>query len=419
MWAWLPASEETPTATGVMTALKTRFGELTMEMVSPPRAPHASWEVSCTHEGRSFSVWAQRSQGTETLHLQRDHRVLSEDERAALEKSQWSVGVVLFFGEEPLADFHFQLRALVAVAPRGIAAFDVAAFRLHHFEWVKESAQSAAPPSPTSLFVMHFVSEGGAAGWIHTHGLDRCGRLELELFDVKPEQSRLLGELLNSAAAFFLEQGLPAPEAAVEVGRDLPVVWLPWEEALRRHGPKFGGGKGDRDDVHSGPSAVLYAPGKKTFGLFGSGLELPARHLGVLEGSPILYVSNAQTRRMEVLSRERLPALRVLFGKLGANERFKFLVKLGYPTVDATFGSREHIWFEAHSFGDEHVDATCINQPHAVPTLKEGQRGPHELQLLSDWTIFCPVGRFDAERVGLLVHLIDNAPDALRKELGL
>ena len=95
-------------------------------------------------------------------------------------------------------------------------------------------------------------------------------------------------------------------------------------------------------------------------------------------------------------------------------------MKLGYPTVDADqYGSREHIWFEVHSFGGEHVDATCINQPHSVPALQEGLRGLHELTLITDWTIFCPVGRFDAERVGLLVHVLDSAPDALRMQLGL
>ena len=422
MWAWLPASEEAPTATAAMTALTARFGaELSMEMASPPRAPLATWEIRCKlPEGRPFSVWAQRSERIESLHLQADHHVLSETEKEALGKSVWSLGVVLVFGDEPLDDFHFQLQALIAIAPSAVAAFDVAAYRLHHAEWIRESAQAAAPPSPTSLFVMHFVSDAGKPGWIHTHGLDRCGRLELELFDITPDASRLLSELVNSTAAFFLEQGLPAPGEAVEVGRQLPLLWLPWEDALSRKKPKHGGGKKDRDVVHGNPTAVLFAPGKKFLGFFGSGLASPASHLPVLEGSPILYVSNQHTRRMEVLSRERLPQLKALFGKLGGNERFKFLVKLGYPTVDPEeYGSREHIWFEVHSFGAEHVDATCINQPHSVPGLREGLRGLHELNLISDWTIFCPVGRFDAERVGLLVHVLDGAPQELRSQLGL
>lgn len=420
LWAWLPATEDVPSATAVMGALTERFGAgLKLQMVSPPVAPEAAWEVSCTLDGRDFSVWAQKSQRTEGLHYQKDHRVLTDDERRALDESRWSLGVVLTFGDEPLDDFHFQLQALVAVAPRAVAAFDLAAYRLHHYEWVKESARSAAPPAPTSLFVMHFVSDEGRPGWIHTHGLSRCGCLELELFDVKPDDSRLLGELLNSAAAFFLEQDLPPPGEPVEVGRDLPLLWLPWEAALSRHGPRSGGGKADRDEVHGVPSAVLYAPGRKVLGLFGSGLELPSKHLPVLEGSPILYVSNAQTRRMEVLSRERLPVLQALFGKLGRNEHFKFLVKLGYPTVDPRFGTREHLWFEVHGFDGARVDATCINSPHAVPTLREGQRGVHELELLSDWTIFCPLGRFDAERVGVLLHVLENAPDEVRRELQL
>ncbi|MFZ5441359.1 MAG: DUF4026 domain-containing protein [Myxococcota bacterium] len=420
MWAWLPATEDVPSATTVMKALTERFGEgLTMQMVAPPQAPGAEWEVACTLGERRFSVFAQKSHGTETLHFQKDHRVLTDDEKKALDASRWSLGVVLTFGDAPLDDFHFELQVLVTIAPRAVAAFDLAAFRMHHYEWVKESARSAAPPAPTSLFVMHFVSDGNQPGWIHTHGLGRCGCLELELFDVKPDDSRLLGELLNSTAAFFLEQRLPQPGEAVEVGRALPLVWLPWEDALSRHPPRHGGGRGDRDEVHGVPSAVLFAPGKKVFGLFGSGLELPSKHLPVLEASPILYVSNAQTRRMEVLSRERLPTLKALFGKLGANEHFKFLVKLGYPTVDASYGSREHLWFEVHSFGNEQVDATCINSPHAVPSIREGQRGLHDLSLLSDWTIFCPVGRFDAERVGVLLHVLDNAPDEVRRELGL
>ena len=345
MWAWLPASEEPPSATAAMAALTERFGPgLSMEMVSPPVAPRATWELSCAlpHGGRRFSVWAMHSQQVESLHLQHDHQVLSAAEKEALSESAWSLGVALVFGDTPLDDFHFQLRALLAVAPSAVAAFDVAAFRLHHREWIKESAQSAAPPAPTSLFVMHFVCDGGKPGWIHTHGLDRCGRLELELFDITPDASRLLSELVNSAAAFFLEQGLPAPGDPVEVGRELSVLWLPWEEALARKRPRYGGGQGDRDEGH------------------------------------------------------------------------------GNPTADPSqYGTREHIWFEVHSFGAEHVDATCINQPHSVPALREGQRGLHQLSLISDWTIFCPVGRFDAERVGVLVHVLDSAPAELRAQLGL
>lgn len=420
LWAWLPGQEEAPAATSVMKALTARFGpELKMEMAAQPLFSAAAWEMSCTLGGRQFSVWAQPNAGTDALHFQKDHRILSDEERRALDASRWCLGVVLTFGDEPLDDFHFQLRALAALAPSGLAAFDAAACRLHHFEWVKASAASAAPPSPASLFVMHYVGDGTKAGWLHTHGLQRCGSIELEMFDVGPDDSGLLAELLNSAAAYFLEAELPPPGEPVFVGRDLPLLWLPWEEALSRSPPRFGGGRDDRDDAHGLPSGVLFAPGKKVLGLFGSGLASPAVHRKVLDDSPILYVSNAMTRRMEILSREKLPVLQALFARLGANEHFRFLVKLGYPTVDATHGEREHLWFHVHRFDGAQVEATCINSPHAVPSLHEGHRGTHALALMSDWTILSPLGRFDAERVGVLVHALEQAPPELLAELGL
>ncbi len=73
MWAWLPASEEVPSATAAIGALTARFGAgLSMEMVSPPKVPDAAWEISCKLAGgRDFSVWSQRSEKVEALHLNR------------------------------------------------------------------------------------------------------------------------------------------------------------------------------------------------------------------------------------------------------------------------------------------------------------------------------------------------------------
>jgi hypothetical protein len=422
MWAWLPQAREAPTATSVLEALQRRFGEgCTCAMRAPQLPIEASWEMECEvpdgERARQVVVWAQKSPTPESLHVQ--GIPLSVDEKAALQASRWSLGVVSHFGDDVLGDFQLQLQVLVAMAPNALAAFDAAACRMHHFEWVKESAASAAPPSPTSLFVMHFVSDEGQPGWLHTHGLARCGCLELEVFDVPRDASRLMGELVNSTAALLLERGYPEPGVALEVGRDLPLLWLPWEEALSTWRPKHGGGRDDRDELHGVPSGVLFAPKKKFLGLFGRKVALPLVHLPILEGSPVLYVSNAHTRRMEVLSRERLPTLRALFAKLGANEQFKFLVKLGFPTDGGALGGREHLWFELHAFDGETVEATCINAPHAVAALAHGLRAKQPLALTSDWTIFCPLGRFDAERVGVLVHLLDSAPEEVAKSLGL
>lgn len=421
MWAWLPVSDELPSVTATLDALTARFGAaLETRVSSPPYVSKAAqWEIECTLDRRTFTVWGQKSESTDLLHIQNDHRVLSDDEKAALGASRWSVGVALRFGEDVLDDLHFQFRVLVAIAPNGLAAFDVAAYRLHHFEWVKDAARSSAPPSSDSLFTTHYVSNGPAPGWMHSHGLARCGVLELEAFDIPHDASGSIQHIVNTTASYLLERPLPPPGEPFLIGADLPVLWLPWEEALKRRGPRHGGGREDRDDVHGVPTAVLFAPAKKFLGFLGSGLASLTEHLPVLKGSPIFFISNAQTRRMEQLSRERLPDFRELFARYSKTGRFAFLVKLGYPTENGTYGGREHLWFEVHAIEGEEVDATCINSPRAVPSLREGLRGRHALSLLTDWAIFSPLGRFDAERVGVLVHVLENPPAQLREALKL
>ncbi len=418
MWAWLPAEHDAPTATEVIEALKHRFGEgLRCEMTPPSAPPNAAWQLDATLGERRFSVWAAPSVKADTFHI---GSPLAERERAELDRSRWSLGVTVTFGEAPLDDYHLQLRALAAIAPSAVAAFDLSAFRVHHFEWVKDSAASAAPPSSSSLFVIHYVSQGEDPGWMHTHGLARCGALELEVFDVPRAASENVSELVKVVASLFLDHGLCPPEEPVEVGQGIELAWLPWAHALSTAAPRFGGGRDDRDSIHGVPSAVLFAPKKKWLGLFGSGLQSLAAHAKAMRGDTVLYISDSQTRRAEILSRERVPMLVALFKRLGANASFKFYVKLGYATDGGESGGKEHLWFEIHGFeGHEHVEATCLNVPNAVAALKEGLRGRHSLGLLSDWKIDSAIGEFDAEHVGLLVHRLETMPDEEAKALGI
>lgn len=421
LFVLLPEGDEPPTATAAIAALSERFGAaFAFDMVVPPTEPDAAWEATCRVGERGFQVFARRSPDTDLLQqVQPDAEIFGPEAQTAIAASRWCVGAKLVLGADPTEDLHFQLAVLAALAPRGLALLDVVALRLHHMVWLRESAASSAPPSPAALYTIHSVGEGDAPRWLHTHGLLRCGMVEIEMFDVPAGDSGALGHLLNVVAAMFLEHGLPPPGTPVAAGAGIDVVWLPWEKALAVRPPRTQGGREDRDDPHSVPSAVLFARAPKLLGLFGSGLAPIARLAARLDDSPVLFVSTAETRRMELLARERLPLLRALFAELQGNESFVFVVKLGFETAGGDDGAREHLWFEVHGFRGDLVDATCTNAPMAVPTLREGQRGEHELARLSDWSIFCPVGRFDAERVHLLQHFLANAPAEARRSLGL
>lgn len=415
MTAWLPDGDGEPTSGELFKRLEARFGPLHFEATPPP--DDAPWAFATTLEGRPVTLWLQRPPRVDLDYVRQDLVVLTDDEQRALEQSRWAVGVGLRFDDAPLEVLHLQLRALAALAPNALLAFDHLAFRLHSFEWVRDAARSAVTPAPGELSVLHAATAPDGTQWLHTHGLSRLGRLELEMFDVPPGDAPLLAELLGTTAAFLLERPLPPPGGVFEVGHDFRLTWLPWEDAVTTH-PKLGGER-DRDALHRAPSAVLFAPGHKVLGLFGHAVEPITRFVPALEGAPTFHLLPTQTRRLALLARERLPAFRQLFALLGANRHFAFLVKLAFPTLDPVFGREEHLWFEVHALGDDTVEATCTNTPRAVPALSEGQRATHHLDRLCDWAVACPLGRFDAERIEVLEHILTVAPDELRRDLEL
>ncbi|MGZ8901322.1 MAG: DUF2314 domain-containing protein, partial [Limisphaerales bacterium] len=69
-------------------------------------------------------------------------------------------------------------------------------------------------------------------------------------------------------------------------------------------------------------------------------------------------------------------------------------LKLGYKVDNAVDEhDREHMWFEFHGMSGEQIDATLLNAPFHIASMKEGQRGLHSQALLTEWCIFTPAGK--------------------------
>jgi uncharacterized protein YegJ (DUF2314 family) len=227
------------------------------------------------------------------------------------------------------------------------------------------------------------------------------------MLDAPADQAPTLCNLLGAAVAMTLELGPPPPDEPFLVGQGLEVMWLPWERGLSHVPRGVAGARPDRDEFHSHPSGILFAPKKRWLGLFGSRYRNPARYLPVLEDNPLLYVSNLETTRMRRLAAERLDRFLALFERHGQSDDWMFLVKLGY-TVDHADAEedREHLWFQVHDVDEDRFDATLINEPYAIDRMHEGQRDHHDRHLLSDWSLHCPHGSFDPDNVGQLERLM-------------
>ncbi len=393
------------------------LGRFRFEVATDPRQRGAVWRqtVRVAFEGHADPAKLDLSleRVTSGPPPMEGNRWLSDEERSAAEQSKWSISSEMQFGDQPLVDYHRQLQVLAAAAPDAPVVVDLPATAVRSGTWVRDVASASVPPSPLSLFQIHAVGpEGAGNGWLHTHGLIRCGLVELEMVDVPEEAAETLGEFMNTVASAFLDLGLPEAGETFAVGEGLDLVWLPWEEGIKHAPAGVWSEQAGREQGHGLPSGILFRPPS---GLLRKRYGNPAEHQTMLEENPIVWISDAETERMTILSRERLARFAALQARLGADEEnWMFLVKLGLP-VDpqqqppGEAGAFEHLWFQVHKITGDQIDATLLNQPYAIARLNEGQRGMHSLKPMSDWAIMCEEGRFNPDTIGQLERLLEGS----------
>jgi hypothetical protein len=72
------------------------------------------------------------------------------------------------------------------------------------------------------LIEIHYVTTGDCKGWVHTHGLARYGRPELEIRKVPALFATSAAHMLNEIAEYLLESRKPMlPGHTMELGRDM------------------------------------------------------------------------------------------------------------------------------------------------------------------------------------------------------
>ena len=402
--ALLPGWSPTPTAGDLVERLAAH--EIEAEVCESEDGDEARvrWE---------WGELAARRTLTSSLPMEHLARDLSDEEREAVQGASLCLQLELTLPEPVLESFITQLRILRDLAPEAIALHDIPALQWRPRSWWEQAVAGRVPPPPTCLYTIHAVAEDGddprRATWLHTHGLWRCGSIELEVLDVPAEDASSMAGILNRAAMLFIENGVPPAEESFAIGRDLELCWIPWERALKQLPPGELGRGEDRED-HGGARGVLVVPAPKRRFRRGPVWQPPLSLLPVFEDNPLLWTSGMETRRMSALATERFPTLRRLVQRHVDAEGWRFLVKLGYVIdgqEDEEEPNSEHLWFEVHGIEGGRVDATLLNQPYGIARMTEGTRDWHAVDQLSDWTVYSPHGSFGPDRVGLLLEQLD------------
>ena len=339
------------------------------------------------------------------------HEMLDPDFGSALLEtlaaSDFAITLETVLLEPVLNEYHGALRLLDMLAPDAVALADMERLRWLSGTWLRSAAASHAPPPPASLYSVHVVAEGDRT-WIHTHGLVRCGSIEIEVMDIPLDHVDAVNLLVQAAASRFIEHGPPPIGETFEVGSGLELAWIPWDDASQRRRTNELGGRDDREG-HSGLVGALVVPTGKKRGLlrrgpvWGSVMEL----VPIIDDEPLFYVSTMETNRMAMLASDRFADFRRLLRRADAEDDWCFLVKLAYQVDGDELDpdrSSEHLWFEVHRFVGAEMDATLMNDPFQIARMNIGDRGLHAADQLSDWSIHTPEGVFGPDQVDTLLE---------------
>ena len=321
---------------------------------------------------------------------------LTDDEKTTAMGSSASVGLrVPATRKQVLRDRKTMLRiARDVLGDDGVMVLDVGSQLPWSRAALDDELRHDADLDVESLYCIHnVVTDGSAAGdpeveWQHTHGLEALGTFDLDIVAPNAAFANTDGEMLRAIATMVLNSDIGPSQATFQFGHPGGRARLvPAAEFQRSADPAVAGKR--HADHHAAARSVLCEPaGRKLLG-FGRG-DRPEPLRFARRPPPdrfVVFFPNATTTLMAERALATVGVLRSFvdeFADIGAEA----IVKLGYPTPD---GSKEHLWFEAHGFGDETVDATLESRPFHVD-LVAGQRADRPLGLLTDWMMMTPLG---------------------------
>ncbi len=331
---------------------------------------------------------------------------IAEEELAQGQEQPFYLETSQYFSDDALASFHLQLKIMHAIVSQPSLVLDFMPVRMLSGKWVQVTAASKIPPAPHYLFTVHGVYDESTPDqpkyWMHTHGLHRCGSVELEMLNINMGINELYGAL-NVITGMFLDPKHRKEENEVfDVGYDglgVTFTWKRWEEVLDQFPDDIPGGMKERqpENENYGPSGVLFAVQEEL-------TTSPEVYASSLANNPIYFITDEETERMSALAYDRLEAFKKTYDthkhktQAEQGEKWTFLIKLGLP-VDEGSGN-EHLWFEVVELnGYETIKGRLLNQPYWIEGLHEGDENVYDMHLLTDWIIYAPENTYTPDTV--------------------
>jgi uncharacterized protein YegJ (DUF2314 family) len=302
------------------------------------------------------------------------------------------------------------LRFMDAVlGDQGVAGLDLISQIFWTSDRLADELQHDAALDIIQVHVLHVVTQPEGI-WLHSHGLAEMGFVDFDVLRPAEELTANQFDLLRSIA-FHLVEGASSGLIEPVLGGD-PIALVDAQTFMRSAAASD---RNLRDpDNHTDRRVVCCDSGSAGFigRLFGARDIRPSRLLsqGLIEGKQLIRFSELSTDLTAVRARDTLSlleSLRVEFEELQCTA----LVKMGYPRDDG--GGNEHLWFEVHGLRVDYIDATLVNEPFNIGSMKAGDRANRPNEGITDWTIMTPAGQVTPRSLELVRKIREVRPQIL------
>lgn len=349
--------------------------------------------------------------GIETYEIPEMFRVVhffKDIDLEAIGKQEVGLMVAMEFSDDILDSYHLQLKIICTIFPETLGIMDCSAEKILSGAWAALAAKSSIPPAPRYIFTTQAVYSGDDDVWLHTHGLNRCGLMEIEIMNSTKETSNNHYHVIEAVASRLVDEpdcigaGKPLLVASFSNDQPLMVTWVPWEKAVETVREGTLGGPEDRDEEagHNGYTGGLFVY-RTPYDMMNGIISHISIYDKQLEDNPMFMLTGAETERMRALARERVDYMKRIF----LNGAKAALVKVGLE-VDEQYKSEgngyEHIWFALHSVDEDSFTAELTQEPYMVSGMHTGSVDTYSYDQITDWMMFTEEDRITPDEVYLL-----------------
>ena len=428
-WVGFWPHPDAPTRDEVGRAVASWVGrEVEMESIEPDEEEGMLWALVVNIPGVNSSVglWAGRALNAESGQLDDSAMEAWQLEDPAMAACKWVVGMQTELEPGEAHAEYFHLMAMLAGSlPDLTGILDVSNARRWPRQEIEEQFLSAdAVPNDESLWTITAVAtsdEDDVPMMLFTTGLLRCGLPELEMLEVPARHSQAAAILLNHVASLLLEAPPPEPEEPIEIGPDIFVTLIPWQECARYIAEETPGSTAFRETAREQGDGSLMAVravicSAKKRGSFKQLWAWPTEIIESMEaGRAVLYASEHSAAATERRAQRTWPKFATAFASVRRAEEPDVLALATTAfQVQAPLGSvdehdrREQGWFTVQRFDHDVVDAILSEEPVTRQDLHVGDAIRIPRAEVTDWRVFLPEEVFGPARSDALLAAVDR-----------